>query len=54
MIASRDNMTLQENTPVIVGGNPGAGLAVIGSSIDLNRKLELKFGSAEAVTETEQ
>ncbi|KAM0910896.1 hypothetical protein ACQ4PT_013863 [Festuca glaucescens] len=48
MIASRDNVTLQENTPVIVGGNPGAGLAVIGSSIDLNRKLELEFGSAEA------
>jgi hypothetical protein len=53
-IPNHGNVILQEATPVNVGSNPAAGSAEMVISIDINRKLDLEFGTAKVVTQIEQ
>ncbi|XP_051220677.1 uncharacterized protein [Lolium perenne] len=53
-IPNHGNVILQEATPVNVRSNPAAGSAEMVISIDINRKLDLEFGTAKVVTQTEQ
>ncbi|KAM0871214.1 hypothetical protein ACQ4PT_039581 [Festuca glaucescens] len=50
--ARQDNLKLTSITPANAGGRDVPGSAMLGISIDVNRKLEFESGSAEGISET--